>query len=540
MALVETVALVLGPSIAKALLKSWLGENVAVDVLGEIIDRLKTKGGDVVTDRNNRRQLEQVGEQVAARMRPVFDIEAASLDQQGRDTVVREVAATLEQARVTTDLLVACNLDANRLTQHLASLRPDATNLLSATEAALYQRTLSEASASIIPTATQLTGFNGSAFAATLQGQDQLFAMLSELLQRPDAQAEQFEHDYHKAVTRQLDKMEQFGVPRMDALVRRQSLSVAYVTLQVEHRATTKSKSFTKARRDQSEIDTTLFSAELSDRSLSDSNSLEHVLGRTRRLVVRGDAGLGKSTLLQWIAVRAAHQDFPSHLASWNNCVPFFIRLRERVGKAFPMPEEFPGLVARNIVGDMPQGWVHHQLKTGRAVVLVDGVDELPFEQRADMLAQLEQLVADYPLARYVVTSRPYALKAEQWPEWADWIARENFDQVTLQPMSVPQTESFIDQWHKAFRDTTTDQDEREELEELAPHLKRLLRRRAPLRRLATSPLLCAMICALHRERRQQLPSERIKLYEECVEMLLSRRDEGRRINLDGNYPDMS
>jgi uncharacterized protein YqiB (DUF1249 family) len=48
------------------------------------------------------------------------------------------------------------------------------------------------------------------------------------------------------------------------------------------------------------------------------------------------------------------------------------------------------------------------------------------------------------------------------------------------------------------------------------------------------------MICALYQERLQNLPSERLKLYEECVEMLLTRRDEGRRVPTNYDYPSLT
>ena len=55
------------------------------------------------------------------------------------------------------------------------------------------------------------------------------------------------------------------------------------------------------------------------------------VLAESSYLLFRGDAGLGKTTLMQWIAVQSASQCFPPELASWNGTVPFFIRLRQHV-----------------------------------------------------------------------------------------------------------------------------------------------------------------------------------------------------------------
>jgi hypothetical protein len=48
--------------------------------------------------------------------------------------------------------------------------------------------------------------------------------------------------------------------------------------------------------------------------------------------------------------------------------------------------------------------------------------------------------------------------------------------------------------------------------------------------------LLCSMICALHRDSRENLPNERVELYKQCVDMLLTKRDEGRKVALGPEY----
>jgi len=134
------------------------------------------------------------------------------------------------------------------------------------------------------------------------------------------------------------------------------------------------------------------------------------VLAQAERLLIRGIAGSGKTTLLQWVAVCAADRKFPSELADWNDAIPFFIRLREHAGSSLPAPEAFPRTVAPIIAATMPPGWVHRQLAAGRAIVLIDGVDELPEDERPGLRAWLEDLIATYPDARYLVTARPHAV----------------------------------------------------------------------------------------------------------------------------------
>lgn len=58
----------------------------------------------------------------------------------------------------------------------------------------------------------------------------------------------------------------------------------------------------------------------------------------------------------------------------------------------------------------------------------------------------------------------------------------------------------------------------------------RTIRSHRHLRMLAVSPLMTALICALHLDRRMQLPHDRMELYSIALEMLLERRDKEREI----------
>ena len=177
----------------------------------------------------------------------------------------------------------------------------------------------------------------------------------------------------------------------------------------------------------------------------------------------------------------------------------------------------------------MPNGWVHTQLKSGRAIVLVDGLDEVSISQRGDVYEWLKELVNAFPGAHYIVTSRPYAAKE-------GWMDTEDFKDALLQPMELADIYSFIDHWHNAVREELREDEEIAALEPLAKHLKEDVKRNRSVRNLATNPLLCAMLCALNRDRRQQLPEDRIELYEACSSLLLERRDKERHVDLT-DYP---
>ncbi|MEH2363630.1 NACHT domain-containing protein, partial [Nostoc sp.] len=542
MAVVRSLLSILCPAIAKIIISTYLKNSSSEKAVGEdIVDKLKNFISNPSDQEKTQRSIETIAKQIVEKMQPIFDLEAASISQNSRTAVQFEIAETLRRTEVTSELLMSFSLDVKSLTVNLRNAYPEACKHFNRNETALYERMLEEVSRGIIEVAPQLEGFTLAATTESLQRLEEIIEHLQTSQEQSQRDKNEFERKYRQVIIRQLDRMEMFGLPRMDTLTAQQSLSKAYVTLSaIRH-----------GREEQNQ------QAEIISRSLTEeiavhvqqgkitslgTSPVDETLATCRRIVIRGGAGAGKSTLLQWLAVRAAKQDFPPALGSWNRLIPFFIRLRSLVDKGFPTPEEFPKLIARNIADTMPKGWVHQCLEAGYALVLIDGVDELPRNQRQDFFNALADLVADFPYARYVVTSRPAGLKdgqGEKWQDWETWTEQAEFLNLSLQSMSPTDMEQFITQWHEALTAACRPEDQEINLQNRATDLKRLLRQRPELRRLATTPLLCAMICALYRDRGENLPTERIKLYEECIEMLLNSRDRGRKIklDLDESYP---
>ena len=127
-------------------------------------------------------------------------------------------------------------------------------------------------------------------------------------------------------------------------------------------------------------------------------------------------------------------------------------------------------------------------------------------------LDKLKDLILTYPLAYYVVSSRPQALKTDKWLEWQEWTVANHFTDVTLQEMDEPQVDRFVHNWFRALKNTLSNPDDEDGLQHYPDDLVLLLRNQLSLRRLAANPLLCAMLCALFHDRRESLPSDRIAL----------------------------
>ncbi|MFJ3833438.1 NACHT domain-containing protein [Streptomyces sp. NPDC090046] len=235
----------------------------------------------------------------------------------------------------------------------------------------------------------------------------------------------------------------------------------------------------------------------------------DRLLDEHHRVLLRGEAGSGKTTLIQWLAVCAARDQ-------GDGPIPYVLPLRTltRHGERLPAPRDF--LAGTPLAGEAPEGWEGRVLRDGRALLLVDGIDEIPEAERERARDWLADLITACPGNRWLVTSRPSAVRQ-------NWLAAVDFSEVTLAPMNPANVRAFIERWHAAAEHTPP---------EYREQLLDSVRRTPDLARLATNPLLCGMICALHRERRGVLPSGRKELYAAALSMLLHRRDRERGLRL--------
>lgn len=502
-------ALLLGAAVVKTACKVWLKDNAfAADAAVTLVDIVKAKVSDAREQRRVRNLFEDLEERVADNVTAGLTAEFGNLPDHERAAAVLAVRDTFDRAKPSAAAVFAANLTAAGLERLLRPYGRTAT--LSADATALYDRVLRDCCAYVVEVANVLPGFETGVFREILTRQHEIMRRIDERfdllpMQLGGAGAETFEPTYRRLVVKQLDKVELFGVTTSER-IGDYPLSVAYVSLSIQPRSMPFGQMYE--------------TLQLAGRAVA---SIDEALIATRRAFIRGEAGSGKTTLLQWLAVRAGRREFTGPMADWNDCVPLFIRLRRYSGADLPAPEDFLREVGRSIAHTMPVGWVHHLLATGRALVLVDGVDELPDTQRRRARDWLRELVDAYPDARYVVTSRP-AAAAESW------LDGEAFEAFEIQPMTASDIDAFVTHWHAAMAAGVTDAAEANRIESSRAALTDAIKTRRHLRMLAVSPLMTALICALHLDRRMQLPDDRMELYTIALEMLLERRDNEREI----------
>lgn len=248
---------------------------------------------------------------------------------------------------------------------------------------------------------------------------------------------------------------------------------------------------------------------------------IDALLASRPRVLLRGDAGAGKTTLVWWLAAHAAAGTLSPQLADLNGLVPYVVPLRtlRAQGRTFPTPAQLP-TASRLMIDEAPGGWASRVLRAGRALILVDGLDEVSQDDRDDAHTWLADLLAHYPDNRCIVTSRPLAVDP-------GWLASEDFEELRLLPMRNDDIQSFVTAWHRAAR---LGPDAHEDLDDLKRDLSHQFRQNPALADLARTPLLCAVICAVHRARQGFLPETRWALYQSALNMLLGNRDRRRRI----------
>ncbi|MFE6098898.1 NACHT domain-containing protein [Streptomyces laurentii] len=336
----------------------------------------------------------------------------------------------------------------------------------------------------------------------------------------------EFETRYCALIEEALDRLQIFGIDLADRSNRSYNLTAAYITLSVAQSSGTSGPSpdlFGEVVR--SEIDAA--GAESSSTVAPLGMKAEAAIANLKRILLRGDAGSGKTTLLQWLSVNVARKSLEGGLASWNTLVPFILPLRRFANKPLPSPGEFFPEVGTHLADEMPDKWVNRILRAGRALVLIDGVDELPNNQRDEARKWLRELIRTYPNATYVVTSRPAAAES-------DWLAQDGFSALDMLPMSHMDVENFVQHWHSAAATAEANQQELSALKQGEADLISSIKEERQLKRLASNPLLCALLCTLNRDRHSQLPKDRMELYRAALDMLLLRRDRERRIE----YPE--
>ena len=255
-----------------------------------------------------------------------------------------------------------------------------------------------------------------------------------------------------------------------------------------------------------------------------------------RGLVILGDPGSGKTTLLQFLALVFAHgpERVADHLPVSGpdaDRLPIFASL---AGYDDMLNEQHDLSIAeflpryydrqRAALGLAPV--FENALAAGRALVLLDGLDEVVDDSRRRFVAEQTSVFIREAIERgnrVMLTSRIYGYRNAR--------LTVPLPHVTVLDFRREEIEVFARQWSRALAASNAQGKLTPENESLALEdelaLLREVRGNPGVERLAVNPLLLTML-ALLRRMIGKLPQQRILLYDEYVKALLDNWQESR------------
>ncbi|WP_392480039.1 GUN4 domain-containing protein [Nostoc sp. C110] len=273
-----------------------------------------------------------------------------------------------------------------------------------------------------------------------------------------------------------------------------------------------------------------------------------------RRLVILGAPGSGKTTLLRHITLLLALRKQSKLYRGLPQLVPVLLRLRDVADKITDTNSSLAQIIAISLVAKesktQPQEplkpgqelllktetqWFNKQLKDGKCLVMLDGLDEIADDQQRKKVStwvdkQLEDYQHNLP---FILTSRPQAYNKAPLPNTPTYFVR---------PFSTQQRNSFVFNWYFNLEKRKNSEEHSEKkLKKIAESKKNELVQRIDavrsLRLMATNPLLLALIINTYKQKTSLSPTQ-TGLYKQVCDVLLQGRQSTETTQSEANpYP---
>jgi formylglycine-generating enzyme required for sulfatase activity len=263
---------------------------------------------------------------------------------------------------------------------------------------------------------------------------------------------------------------------------------------------------------------------------LGDPLPVMGILRENSGIVVLGDPGAGKTTFLKYLALRLAEGNGAS--LGLGDRLPILMPLAAYANALqdddIPL-DDFIATYFQEIGSDLPIGaMLSEALKTGRALILLDGLDEVKNVNLRNTV--VERVVDFYAFHRragnkFVITSRVVGYR-EVRP------SAEGLVECTLVDFDDEEISQFVSRWTAAL-ERQAQGDTKVALADAAADRRELLdaiHQNPGIRRLAATPLLLTIL-ALMKRQGVTLPERRVQLYDQYVTTLLSTWNRARSLS---------
>jgi hypothetical protein len=245
---------------------------------------------------------------------------------------------------------------------------------------------------------------------------------------------------------------------------------------------------------------------------------IEQMISKTTDyLLIEGQAGSGKSTLLKHLTYTMIKNE---SIAGLEGYLPILIYLKDLQAIACRLDivtgsaaagEKILTEYFREKDNGLNIALVEAYCQAGRALFLIDGLDEMEAALRDKVVVSLADLRCDYG-CRMVLTGRPHGV------EDANVLRCFGDHRIRINNLSKEQIETFIGNWFKYIYPAESGLDVKtagEVIGEIRAHLS--------ISKLLETPLMLTAICILYHNG-GRLPEQRAELYKKFVDNLIFKR----------------
>lgn len=336
------------------------------------------------------------------------------------------------------------------------------------------------------------------------------------------------ENDYIRQIVSLHNAIEFIGIPDIDDHPRVLIDSV-YVPLM------TVPRKFNTPMSDLGSINVTSFETnvfgELNVHVMTETSSrfLDEIITTTSRIVVLGDAGSGKTTMLRRQVARFATlpesraDEKQKTLAKLPIYVPLgkFARERKSRPSNYSLCDFLYTYAYEDLMLELRQDFFQIKLREGNCILLLDGLDEAgDVNSRREISNAIKALVTKYPANHFIVTSRDAGYGEAPCDTYI-------FQHCVIAPLRNSDIFTYIKKWYALQKLSVSD------YERITYTLNIAITQNARLRELASNPLLLSIIVLIYRLE-ARIPVERSRLFDKCVEALMETRDAAKGFVVEG------
>jgi len=170
--------------------------------------------------------------------------------------------------------------------------------------------------------------------------------------------------------------------------------------------------------------------------------TIPEALSGDSHLAIIGNPGVGKTVALAYIATLAAKRD--PQMGTLTDAVPFLLHIAD-----LAIPEKETTSVLDPIIDFVTEGaslfnaprlpgFIRQCFGSGRALLLLDGMDEIPPDEISKVVAYLAEVDKNYPNIRIITTC---AL------DYLDGLTRLGFSILPLKTWNASQQKEFLTKW---------------------------------------------------------------------------------------------